>query len=225
MNSSAWLTLSLLKNGADPGQILVKLALRNALLGCKTVLDVGCGSAPTMRQLRVSYCVGIEGYRPAFEDAQRLKVQDEIICGDIRSLTNYFKPGQFDACVALDVIEHLPKEDGWKLIRDMELIAKKKVVFFTPNGFLPQKQSATSDLQSHFSGWEIDEMRGHGYDVLGMLGPKNLRGEYHLLKNRPKFFWGMVSALGHVFQTRRHPEKAAAILCIKKISGPGSDKD
>ena len=218
MKSPANLTLSLFKQGADPGQILVKLALRKALLGCQTVLDIGCGSAPTLRQLGVPRCVGLEGYRPEFEKAQRLNTQDEIICGDLRNLTQYFKPGQFDACIALDVIEHLPKEDGLKLMREMELIAKKKVVFFTPNGFLPQKQATDSDLQAHFSGWEAEEMKGHGYHVLGMLGPKSLRGEYHALKRRPKFFWGIVSTLDQIFRIHRRPEKAGAILCIKTLS-------
>ncbi len=218
MKSLVSLTLSLVKQGADPGQVLVKLALRKALLGCATVLDIGCGTAPTLRQLGVPHCVGLEGYPPEFEKAQRLKTQDEIICGDLRNLTHYFKPGQFDACIALDVIEHLPKEEGLKLMREMELIAKKKVIFFTPNGFLPQKQSADSDLQAHFSGWEANEMKGHGYDVLGMLGPKSLRGEYHALKRRPKVFWGIVSTLDQIVRIHRRPEKAAAILCIKTVA-------
>jgi SAM-dependent methyltransferase len=218
MKSQIGLTVTLLKQGCDPGQILVKLALRKVLLGCKTVLDIGCGAAPTLRQLGVSYCVGLEGYRPEFENARRLNTQDEIICDDLRNLTHYFKPGQFDACIAMDVIEHLPKEDGLKLMSDMELIAKRKVVFFTPNGFLPQKQAADSDLQAHFSGWEVGEMKSHGYDVLGMLGPKSLRGEYHMLKHRPKVFWGMISTMDQIFRIHRRPEKAAAILCTKSFS-------
>jgi len=218
MKSPANLTLSLLKHGTDPGQILVKLALRKALIGCETVLDIGCGTAPTLRQLRVPHCVGLEGYRPEFEKAQQLNTQDELICGDLRNLTHYFKPGQFDACIAMDVIEHLPKEDGWKLMREMELIAKKKVVLFTPNGFLPQRQAADSDLQAHFSGWETEEMKMHGYDVLGMLGPKSLRGEYHALKRRPQFFWGVVATLDQIFRIHRRPEKAAALLCIKTLT-------
>ena len=220
MKSPANLTLSLLKQGADPGQILVKLALRKALLGCQSVLDIGCGTAPTLRQLGVPHCVGLEGYQPDFEKAQRLNTQDEIICGDLRHLTQHFKPGQFDACIAMDVIEHLPKEDGLKLMREMELVAKKKVVFFTPNGFLPQRQAADSDLQAHFSGWEAAEMQGHGSDVLGMLGPKSLRGEYHMIKRSPKVFWSLVSTLDQIVRTHRHPENAAAILCIKTLRKP-----
>jgi hypothetical protein len=111
----------------------------------------------------------------------------------------------------------LPKEDGLKLMRDMETIAKRKVVFFTPNGFLPQRQAHDSDLQAHFSGWEAEEMKRHGYDVIGMLGPKSLRGEYHLLTRRPKILWGMASILSQILWVQRHPEKAAAILCIKTL--------
>jgi SAM-dependent methyltransferase len=218
MNSQINLTLSLLKQGADPGQIQVKLALRKALLGCETVLDVGCGSAPTLRQLQVPRCIGFEGYRPEFEKARSLNTQDELIFGDGRELPSHFKPGQFDACIAMDVIEHLPKEEGFKLIRDMELIAKKIVVIFTPNGFLPQRQSADSDLQAHFSGWESDEMKERGYKVLGMLGPKSLRGEYHMIKYRPKVFWGMISTLDQILRIHGQPEKAAAILCTKTLS-------
>jgi SAM-dependent methyltransferase len=220
MKSQINLTLSLLKFGTDPGQILVKLALRNSLLGCESVLDVGCGTAPTLRQLGVSRCVGLEGYRPAFEDAKRHNTQDEIIFGDVRDLAGQFKPGQFDACIAMDVIEHLPKADGLKLMRDMELIAKKKVVFFTPNGFLPQRQAADSDLQAHFSGWEAEEMKGYGYHVRGMLGPKSLRGEYHALKRRPAIYWGVVSSLEQMLWVHRRPDKAAAILCTKTLSNP-----
>ena len=61
-------------------------------------------------------------------------------------------------------------------------------------------------------------MRNHGYNVIGMLGPKNLRGEYHAIKGRPRVFWGIVSLLGHFFWTRSHPEKAAAILCVKDVA-------
>jgi hypothetical protein len=66
-------------------------------------------------------------------------------------------------------------------------------------------------------------MRGHGYEVFGMLGPKSLRGEYHLLKRRPKVFWGIVSALDQVVRIHHRPEKAAAILCIKTLSMHGLD--
>ena len=199
--------------------MVVKSALRKALSGCESVLDVGCGASPTMRQLGVSHPVGIDGYKPSVDRAKQLKTHDEMVHGDVRELDRYFRPKQFDACVALDVIEHLAKPDGAKLMRDMEKIAAKKVIFFTPCGFLPQRHATNDDLQEHLSGWEPAEMRNYGYDVIGLLGPKRLRGEYHAIKGRPRIFWGIVSLGGHILWTRNHPEKAAAILCVKDLTG------
>ena len=218
MKTRAGLMFDLIKQRSDPAEIIVKLALLNALKGCQTVLDIGCGASPNMRQLGVPRVIGIEGYAPSVELARQRKTHDEIIQGDVRNLNQYFRPKQFDACVAIDVIEHLPKSDGLQLIKDMERIADKKVVFFTPSGFVPQRHTANDDLQEHLSGWEPDEMRQYGYQVIGLLGPKALRGEYQVIKRRPVFFWGAVSLGGHFLWTRRRPEKAAAILCVKNLA-------
>lgn len=217
MRTRAQLILNLLKNKHDPSQILVKLALRDALAGCKSVLDVGCGASPTMREIGVARSVGAEGYRPSIERALKEKLQDEMVECDIRQLSKHFMPRQFDACVAMDVIEHLNKADGLELMKSMEAIAKKRVVFFTPNGFLPQRHAANDDLEEHLSGWDPAEMRGFGYRVTGLLGPKKLRGEYHSLKKRPAAFWGIVSLAGQCFWTKTHPETAAAIFCVKNL--------
>jgi SAM-dependent methyltransferase len=218
MKSGTSLTLELLKQKSDPAEIVVKLALRKALLGCESVLDVGCGASPTMRQLGVYRAVGIEGYKPSVDRAKQLNTHDEMIHGDVRELGQHFRPRQFDACVAFDVIEHLAKPDGVKLMQDMEKIATKKVVFFTPCGFLPQRHATNDDLQEHLSGWDPVEMNNYGYKVTGLLGPKKLRGEYHAIKGRPRIFWGVVSLFGHFLETRNHPEKAAAILCVKDLT-------
>jgi hypothetical protein len=172
-----------------------------------------------MRTIGVPHIVGLDGYEPSVKEAKRLHTHDEMIQGDVRELSRYFQPKQFDACVGLDVIEHLVKPDGMKLMQEMEQIAARKVILFTPCGFLQQRHTANDDLQEHLSGWEPAEMAGYGYQVAGFLGPKKLRGEYHAIKGRPRFFWSLVSLAGHFVWTRNHPEKAAAILCVKELSG------
>src|SRR6185437_4825793 len=218
MRSAISLMGALLKQKSDPAEMAVKLKLRKTLVGCQSVLDIGCGASPTMRQLGIPKIIGVEGYKPSADRARQLKTHDEIIETDVRQLNQCFQPKQFDACVALDVIEHLEKADGLKLMQSMESIAKKTVIFFTPSGYLPQRRTANDDLQEHLSGWEPDEMRSYGYRVSGLLGPKKLRGEYHAIKGRPRIFWGIVSLAGHIFWTHNHPEKAAAILCIKDLA-------
>jgi SAM-dependent methyltransferase len=215
MKSRIALITQLLKQGVDPNPILFRLALRRALIGCESVLDVGCGVCAKLREMGVSDTTGFEGYLPDFEEAKRRQTHHQMIQGDARNLASYFQPKQFDACIALDVIEHFNKEDGLKLMHDMEKLAKKKVIIFTPEGFMPQRHTAGDDLQVHLSGWEPAEMKGYGYEVEGQLGPKALRGEGHILKYRPAVFWGIVSCLGQIFWAKSHPEQAAAIFCVK----------
>jgi len=215
MYSRFKLIVTLLKQGLDPGQIVTLLTLRNAIEGCDNVLDVGCGKTDNMRRLGIKHSTGFDGYAPYLDEAKQNHLHEEYVLGDVRELENHFKPGQFDTVLALDVIEHLPKEDGLKMMRSMEKIARRKVVLFTPSGFLPQTSYHDNALQEHLSGWEPAEMREYGYEVIGALGPKSLRGELHSLKGRPKIFWGLISLLGHFLWTHRAPEKAAAILCVK----------
>lgn len=200
----------------NPSQLLLLKEVRIALRKARTVLDVGCGNCSPLRFFPDVSLTGVDGYGPALEEARRNGTHNEYFLGDVRNLTGIFPGRKFEVCIALDVIEHLSKEDGWRMLESMERLATRRVVIFTPNGFLPQK-SHDGDLQQHLSGWTADEMRARGYEVLGMFGPKSLRGEYHRINRQPRIFWLLVSILGHYTSTRRCPEKAAAIFCVKKL--------
>lgn len=192
--------------------------VQRTLRGCQSVLDVGCGNMSPLRFLKGLHTVGMDGYPPALEEARKNETHDEFILGDVRSLDTLVKGRKFDACIALDVIEHLPKEEGWKMLDAMEALANRRVIIFTPNGFIPQK-SKDGDLQEHLSGWTAPEMRARGYEVHGMYGPKHLRGEYHRIKRNPRAFWVLVSIAMHYLSTRAKPEASAAIFCTKTIRG------
>ena len=188
--------------------------LQAVLAGCETILDVGCGTGSPLRFLNKGHLVGVDGFAPAVERARAVCTHDEYFVGDVRNLDELFPDRRFDACVALDVIEHLPKEDGWRMLESMERLAKRRVVIFTPNGFVPQ-QSKDGDLQEHLSGWTTPEFSGRGFRVFGMCGPKSLRGEYHVIKYKPRPLWALASLLADYAYTRHHPESAAALLAVR----------
>ena len=221
MRGRVGVALSLWRRGIyDPFVLLNALELRRLLIGLPAVLDVGCGNASPLQDLQPAEAVGLDGYAPSLEAAKAAHTHSRFVLGDIRHLPEHFKTGEFDACIALDVIEHLPKEDGLKLIRDMESVARGRIIFLTPNGFLPQKHQTLDDLQEHLSGWSAEEMRGLGFTVIGLLGPKSLRGEFHRLKRSPRIFWVLVALVRHFTRTRSHPDEAAAILCYRDVD-PG----
>jgi len=209
---------SLLKHSlTNPSLIMLVKEIRSFFQDCATVLDVGCGNWSPVRFLQGAHLTGLDGYPPALEEARRNGTHDEYVSGDVTRISELFPARKFDACIALDVIEHLHKEDGWRMVDDMERLATRRVVIFTPNGFVPQK-SKDGDLQEHLSGWTAEEMRSRGYRVLGMYGPKKWRGEYHRVKYQPQPFWVLLSMAAHYAHTRSRPEKAAAIFCVKDLA-------
>ncbi len=217
MLSRTELISKLRRAGLDPAQIVVLLELRSALAGCSTVLDVGCGPNSALQHFGLERLVGLEGWPPSVETARRNRTHHEIIPGDVRAIEQMIRPRQFEACVALDVIEHLKKEEGFKFLEALERCASRKVILLTPNGFLPQGHTDTDDLQSHHSGWDPAEMRTRGYRVVGALGPKKLRGEYHKLRYQPRLLWAMISLAAQLGWNRWQPNSAAAIICAKTL--------
>lgn len=215
MRSQSDLVRTLRTQGASPSRIWTLLQIRKALSGCQSVLDIGCGPDSALAIFGFERLVGFEGYAPSLEAARRKGTHHELVLGNVQDLERHFGLGKFDACIAIDVIEHLTKVEGVRMLRAMECIAARKSVILTPNGFLPQGHTDDADLQEHQSGWEPAELRELGYKVAGVLGPKNLRGEYHKLRRGPEWLWGSISLVGQVLYTRWVPSKAAAILCVK----------
>ncbi len=192
--------------------------MRKELADCRSCLDVGCGNRSFIPLLEFEHTVGVEYYGPALEDARKAGTHNGFCHADVKDIKNHFSEKQFDCCVALDVIEHLTKEDGFNLIKDMERIARKKILLFTPNGFLPQTSLYDNDLQEHLSGWSADEMKALGFKVFGMYGPKFMRGEQHQHRFKPAALSGIVAAFLHFAFTRWLPHYAAAIVCVKEVS-------
>ena len=194
------------------------LELKKLLQGCSSVLDLGCGAWSPISYLDVEYSVGIDICEEAVNKAKRSRTHNELCLYDVRAISKKVDKKSFDCCVAIDVIEHLTKNDGYKLINDMENISKKIVIILTPNGFIEQ-DDPHNPFQKHLSEWHVNDLTKLGYTSLGMFGHKSLRGEMHNLRFRPKVFWGLVSAITNYLYARKHPEKAAAPLYSKNITG------
>lgn len=199
----------------NPASAVYILALRRLLKKCRTLLDIGCGTASPSRFVPAEK-TGLDGYQPSLDIAQKAGTHEHFIQGDVRDLNRYCGPKTFDAVTALDLIEHLPKEEGWTLLDDMERIAKKRVVVFTPNGFMPQANKENGDLQEHVSGWVTSDFKARGYRVYGMHGLKSLRDGV-TLKHKPRTLWALISMLTQLFYCRNHPESAGSLLAVKTM--------
>lgn len=134
--------------------------------------------------------------------------------GNVLNIENFFKENEFDAIFALDLIEHIEKEDGKKLINKLIKISKDLIIIYTPNGFLPQKGTIDNPYQEHKSGWDITDFKAFKFEVVGLLGHKIFRGEYHKLQ-KPFFINYLLRNLSFILTNKIIPEKDAALLAIR----------
>ena len=201
------------------------LEIEKHLEGCKNILDVGCGNNSPIGLLDKKYnTIGIDGYKPSVEESKKSKIHNAYILGDIRKLNSLVKKKSFDAVIALDVIEHLKKKDGYRLLASMERASRKRVILVTPNGFVPQ-YNKDNRLQAHLSGWNIEDFAKAGYIAEGIYGTKLcnvFRNDEAQLRYQPKvvwtFIWGLLVEITHHLYTKKHPTHSIALLAVKKIS-------
>lgn len=181
----------------------------------KTLLDVGCGdNSPIKNFSSRLHTTGVDAFAPSIDNSKKKGIHNEYYLMDILAINEKFKPGSFDVVIACDVIEHVTKENGWILMEHMELIASKKIIFYTPNGFLKQGDRFNNPWQVHHSGWTAKEFEDRGYEVIGINGVKPLRGEFAKVKYKPQFLWNFISDITELF-VKRNPEKAFQLLAIK----------
>jgi SAM-dependent methyltransferase len=188
--------------------------LHKELVGCTTILDAGCGKNSTLRFVkRGKRMVGIDGFGPAVTESKKKKLHDKYVVMDVRDIRKKFAKNEFDAVVAIDVIEHLPKKDGFQLMKDMEYIARKKIIILTPNGFVVQI-ARENPLQKHVSGWKTEEFLTRGYRVGGLYGLKMFRKEEAELRFKPKIISGLMAELSHYLYGRNHPRASFSLLAV-----------
>ncbi|MDF1549851.1 MAG: class I SAM-dependent methyltransferase [Bacteroidales bacterium] len=186
----------------------------------ETVLELGAGKSTYLSKLKNKNITisAIDAFQDSLEIAKKNNVYRHYYCGDVRDIDKIFKNNKFDAVVAFDLIEHLEKEDGYKLIEKMEKIAVKKVVILTPNGFIPQDAFDGNPFQKHLSGWQYEEMKELGFRITGVNGYHRLRGMYSKPVIRPSILGTFISNLSWlIIKVIRLEAKSFAIICFKNV--------
>lgn len=196
-----------------------RLLAQELAQGCQSLLDVGCGSNSPVRRLTgvIPKRTGVDAFGPALEASLAAGIHTDGRQVDVLAIGLHFDARSYDCVLASDVIEHLDKEDGLKLIDAMERIARRKVLIFTPVGFLPQAPYENNPWQAHRSGWTPEEMAARGYRVLGVNGWKGFFGERGRLTWRPRILWKWIAILSRGWTVNR-PRHAFQMLCVKDLT-------
>ena len=152
-----------LEKNAVPGEIERRVQLANV------VLDVGPGIRPQRHVFPLIH-ICVEPFAPYIERIREGLGDDPrfvfLNCGWQDALQT-LPDKSVDSVFALDVIEHLEKEDGLELLRQARRVARRQVMIFTPLGYMPQTydEAGKKDRwgmeggywQTHRSGWNPED--------------------------------------------------------------------
>ncbi len=184
------------------------------LRGCKTILDAGCGDGGFMQRVleflpEDIMVVGCDIYEPYLKKANERNIYHYVEKKDLRNLTFPFR---FDAVLANNTLEHLDK--NYRYIKQLELLALKKVIIATPNGYLKSEIKGLP-TETHLCGYTLKEMRDLGYEVRGW-DQKYFCRLWHISPFGIRF---IISALSHFSNAISYyfPETGAHILCTKEF--------
>lgn len=160
-----------------------------------SVLDIGCGQGEPARFLknkRKLFSIGIDIFLPYLREAQKQESHDAYVLGDIRYLP--FRPKSFDVVLAVEVLEHLKREEGLALIKAMEQVAKRQVIITTPVCSYKQDPYDGNPYQEHQHIWQPKELRQLGYKVRGH-GLRYIGGMSGIQSPLPRLFRPLMDVL------------------------------
>lgn len=191
--------------------------LRDDLADCDSILELGCGSYSPILKIGYGYKTdAVDIFEPYITKHCRNK--DYHSCRLASILDMDFPEKSYDAVVICDVMEHLqrPKVEQIDLFSLMERCARKKVVIFTPNGFVENDEVDGDPWQAHVSAWEPVDYLKRGYKVRGATGLRYILGKASRPKYRPYILFDIIAMLSQPF-LYNHPKLAWHSYAVKEL--------
>jgi len=164
-------------------------AVEKVVIETDVVLDIGCGIVP-MSYFRPKLHIMMEPWREYSDILSYRHAGDKSVIvlrqNALEGLRS-FADQTVDSIFMLDVIEHMPKAVGLKVLEECERVARQQIVVFTTLGFMPQHVDLKtekdgwglngSDVQEHLSGWMPDDFpKTYSFFVCNQFHSVDFRG-------------------------------------------------
>ena len=188
-----------------------------------SLIDIGCGVGGHLRDVEFNrdlLRVGIDSHQASLDVALQNGVYTSVINADAKLFLASCEDNSYDFVLASCVIEHLEKSEGLAFLTEIERVAARKVILFTPNGFVPQPPDIDNPANEHKSGWKVEEFRSRGYQVnYGLYGLRFLRTSFGLPTIRPTMLGDLLSKATSraVFRLPNLAYQIVAVLDLKSL--------
>lgn len=142
----------------------------------KSMIDLGCCFAPNTPRLGFEHRLYVDTLPRKLDHPEE---QQYFVQCDILDVKHAFISHQFDVAIASDVIEHLTVPNGHQLIRTMEHLADKQILFTPTTEIFKMVGDDNHNPEEHRSLWKPDDFPGYAAIVFP---------HYHQVWNGGAFF-------------------------------------
>ncbi len=179
------------------------------------MLDLGCGDGSATKNLGLPKnfkIIGVEIFKPYLPLAKEKGIYTKLLNKDVRKITASKKT---DIVLAAHILEHFTKEEGRKFLKQVENLARKKIIIIVPIEDNPQEMYDKNQYQEHKSSWKINEMKERGYEIKAhglklLWGNNNVVQKYKIFS----YFLFIISDLFYPLLSIR-PELGTYMICVK----------
>ena len=177
----------------------------------KKVLDVGCGKGingyliRASRDTRGSKLIGIDVNPEFLNFCKKHNTYDVLL--NIRLPKLPFKDKSIDFVLCTEVIEHLTKSQGIKLLNEIDRICRGRALITTPNVYFETIPNEFED--SHRSSWGISDFRRAGFKVYGLGFKTTILQSDPLLKIKQALYF-FATPFAYLI-----PEISGILVCVK----------
>ncbi|MGH9988132.1 MAG: class I SAM-dependent methyltransferase, partial [Nitrososphaeraceae archaeon] len=149
------------------------------------ILDVACGRGRWGMLVRTNWwntrngngeseprlLIGVDIFLPFLQKVKHHKIYDDVLCCHVAYLP--FRDKSFDTVLASEVIEHMPEDEGYQLLSEIERLARMTTIVTTPNILRKRDGLETPEgfnqYEQHITHWPIRKLRARKYRVRGVF--------------------------------------------------------
>ncbi|MFA5364146.1 MAG: class I SAM-dependent methyltransferase [Candidatus Bathyarchaeia archaeon] len=148
-----------------------------------TILDVGCGWGKWGSLIRTCWyrttrgkgdtiprlLIGADLFRPSLKRVKSHKIYDDVVLCHAAFLP--FREDIVDVVLAIEMLEHIAKTEGTKVLNELEQVSKETVIVSTPH-LSPYREGTMSPegfnpYDAHISKWSVKDFKAKDYSVIG----------------------------------------------------------
>ena len=177
----------------------------------KVILDVGCGKGLNGYLIRVtrdvegSTLIGLDINKEYLSFCRTFNTYTKLVEQKLPKLP--FKDKSVDLLICTEVIEHLKKKDGERLLKEIDRVCRGRAIVSTPNILFDTLPNELED--AHHSIWGKDNFEKFGYKVHGLGFRTSITVDDPLLRLKQALYY-FFAPISYFF-----PQIGGVLLCVK----------